>query len=348
MNERDIIRRRMANQQLTRSEFSDTNGLVRWMGCIQAQDYGAATWAIGNRIRKIGLSEIERDFNEGKILRTHILRPTWHFIAPEDIRWMLKLTAGKVRKFLSRYFKKNGVEEKDLKLSKKIFEKELAGGRVLTRPALREMLNRKKINTGEIRMAFHLMDAELEGLLCSGPRQGKQFTYMLLEERVPAFKPLDGRDAVCEMTKRYFQSRGPATQRDLCWWSGLSAQNAKLGLEMNEKNMVSEKINGVTYWFYERKEQPKAKGILLLPVYDEYGVGYHDRSAIIHPDHRKLSGSGIFSPAIINQGKIAGFWKKKSVKGKILVEKQLFTQINPLAVAGLKKAEKAYERFLVS
>jgi Winged helix DNA-binding domain len=348
MNERDIIRLRLVNQQLTRSDFTDPQGLIRWMGCIQAQDYGAAIWAIGNRIKRIGCSDIENDFNQGKILRTHILRPTWHFIAPEDIRWMMKLTGGKVRRFLQRYFKKNGVEEKDLKVSKKIFERALAGGRWLTRPTLKEMLKRKKINTDEIRMAFHLMDAELEGLICSGPRQGKQFTYALLEERVPAFKPIEGRDAICEMTKRYFQSRGPATQKDFCWWSGLSAQQTKLGLEMNEKNMACEKINGAGYWFYEGKAQLKTTGIQLLPVYDEYAVGYHNRSAIIHPDHRHLSGSGIFRPVIVHQGKIAGLWKKTAGKGKILIEKQLFTPMNQTAGAALKKAEKAYERFLVS
>jgi DNA glycosylase AlkZ-like len=336
------------NQQLTRSDFADPNGLVRWMGCMQAQDYGAAVWAIGNRIKRIGHSEIEREFNEGKILRTHILRPTWHFIAPEDIRWMLKLTSGKVRRFLKRYYEKNGVEEKDLKLSKKIFEKALAGDRQLTRNTLKEKLNRKKINTDEIRMAFHLMDAELEGLICSGPRQGKQFTYALLEERVPVFKPIDGRDAVCEMTKRYFQSRGPASQKDFCWWCGLSAEHAKLGLEMNKKYLAREKINGVDYWFYDGKDKLKATGIQLLPVYDEYAVGYHDRSAIIHPDHRNLSGSGIFRPVIVHQGKIAGLWKKTARKGKILIERQLFTPMNQAANASLKKAEKAYERFLLS
>jgi hypothetical protein len=346
MNERDIIRLRLVNQQLTRSDFTDPGALVRWMGCIQAQDYGAAVWAIGNRITRIGYSDIERDFNKGRILRTHILRPTWHFIAPEDIRWMLKLTGGKVRRILQRYLKKTGVEEKDLKLSKKIFEKELAGSRWLTRSTLNEMLKSKKINTDEIRMAFHLMDAELEGLICSGPRQGKQFTYMLLEERVPAFKPIDGREAVSEMTKRYFQSRGPATQKDFCWWSGLSTQEAKLGLEMNEKNMACEKIKGAGYWFYEGKAQLKTTGIQLLPVYDEYAVGYHDRSAIIHPDHLNLSGSGIFRPVIIHQGKIAGLWKKIAGKGKIHVEKQLFTPMNQAAAAALEKAEKAYKRFL--
>jgi hypothetical protein len=259
---------------------------------------------------------------------------------------MLKLTGGKVRRFLQRHFKKYSVEEKDLKLSKKIFEKELAGGRHLSRPTLKEMLRRKKIKTDEIRMAFLLMDAELEGLICSGPRQGKQFTYALLEERVPAFKPIDGRDAICEMTKRYFQSRGPAAQKDFCWWSGLSAQDAKLGLEMNEKNMACEKIKGVGYWFYKGKDQLKATGIQLLPVYDEYAVGYHDRSAIIHPDHLNLSGSGIFRPVIVHQGKIAGLWKKTTGKGKILIEKQLFTPMNQAATEAIKKAEKAYERFL--
>jgi hypothetical protein len=346
MNDRDIIRLRLASQQLTRSDFTKAEDLVRWMGCIQAQDYGAAKWAIGNRIKGIADSDIESEFNNGKILRTHILRPTWHFIAPEDIRWILKLTAGKVRSFVQRYYTKMGVDERDLKLSKRIFEKALAGGNHLTRAVLRDLLKRKKLNTDEIRMAFHLMDAELNGILCSGPKQGKQFTYALLEERVPVFKPISNDDAIRELTKRYYQSRGPATQKDFCWWSGLSSQNARHGIEMNAKDLACKKVKGDSYWFYEG-DNIKTNGIHLLPVYDEYAVGYNNRSAIIHTEHIKVSGSGIFRPVIIHQGKIAGLWKKTESKGKVRIEKKLFTTMNKTTIAALKKAEKAYERFLI-
>ncbi len=347
MTVRDIIRLRLASQQLTRSDFTKTGDLVRWMGCIQAQDFGAAKWAIGNRITAIGDSDIERDFNEGNILRTHILRPTWHFIAPEDIRWILKLTAGKVISSNRLYHQKLGIDDSDLKKSKRVFEKELSGGRQLTRNELNGLLKKKKINTDDIRMAYHLMDAELIGLLCSGARQGKQFTYTLLEERVPGFKSMDDNNAIRELTKRYFQSRGPATLKDFCWWSGLSFQNARQGIEMNAMDLNSETIKGDIYWFYKLKETPKITGIQLLPVYDEYAVGYNNRSAILDPEHNKVTGSGIFRPVIIHQGKIAGIWKKTVQKGKVSIEKEFFKTPAKTAGAFLRKAEKDYHRFLI-
>lgn len=347
MTIRDIVRLRLASQQLTRSDFTNAGDMVKWMGCIQAQDFGAAKWAIGNRVKTITDSDIEREFNKGNILRIHILRPTWHFITPEDIRWVLKLTAGKVRSSNRTHHQKLGIVDSDLKKSKRVFEKELSGGRQLTRNELNGLLQKKKINTDDIRMAYHLMDAELIGLLCSGAKQGKQFTYALLEERVPVSKSLDDNDAIRELTKRYFQSRGPATLKDFCWWSGLSMQNARQGIEMNAMDLNCEKIKGDSYWFYKLNGIPKTTGIQLLPVYDEYAVGYNNRSAILNPEHNKATGSGIFKPVIIYQGKIAGVWKKTTQKGRVTIEKEFFTTPVKTAGAFLKKAENGYQRFLI-
>jgi hypothetical protein len=306
MNYRDIVRYRLKNQQLSGSDFTTAGELVGWMGCIQAQDFGAAKWSIGSRITGIRDSDIEREFNEGRVLRTHILRPTWHFVSPEDIRWILQITATKIRKFNLPYYHRMGISDEDLKKSKTIFEKELKGGHQLTRTELKDFMNKKRVNKDDVRMAYHLMDAELGGFICSGARRGKQFTYTLLEDRVPVVKSINGDDAICELTKRYYQSRGPATVKDFCWWSGFSPQTARQGIEMNSRQLLCEKLKGDEYWFYKTEGNLKTEGVKLLPVYDEYTIGYSNRSAILDRENNTAAGSGIFKPVIIHRGKIAG------------------------------------------
>jgi hypothetical protein len=347
MNYSDIVRFRLFSQQLNDTAILKADDMVRWMGCIQSQDYNAAKWSIGNRIKGITSAAIDRDFNEGRILRTHVLRPTWHFIAPDDIRWILNLTAAKIRAFLTPYYKKHGIDTKHLTASKKLFEKALTGGNQLTRTELAGLLKKKKLDTRDIRMAFHLMDAELVGLICSGPIKSKQFTYALLDERVPVFKQLNENEALGELAKRYYQSRGPATVKDFCWWSGLNLTKASQGIVMNEKDLICEKINGDDYWFFPVSGVPaKSTGIKLLPSFDEYAIGYKDRSAILDPKHHISSGYGILKPVIVQNGKIAGVWKKTKEKGRMVFQNDLFVTLNKTNSASLKKAEKDYDRFL--
>jgi hypothetical protein len=201
MTSHDITTHRLISQQITGSHFSKPAELVKWMGCIQAQDYPAAKWAIGNRINGITDAEIESDFNAGHILRTHVLRPTWHFVSPDDIGWMLKLTAPKIKAMSKTWHKKLGIDSTILNKTKKIIIAALTGGKQLTRDELVPLFKNENINTDDIRLGFLLMDAELDGLICSGAKQGKQFTYSLLEERAPHRKEFDNETAIAELAK---------------------------------------------------------------------------------------------------------------------------------------------------
>ena len=253
MISRDIIQRRLINQQLAASAatgcFSTSAALVQWMGCIQAQDFAGGKWAIGSRIKGMTEAAVEKDFNEGRFLRTHVLRPTWHFVAPEDIRWMLKLTAPRLKAFNKNMHRNLEITPAILKRSTAIIEKALAGGKQLTRTELLLRLKKSKINTDDIRFSFLLMDAELDGVICSGPRQGKQFTYALLEERVPPAAAKSREEALTELARRYFSSRGPATLPDFAWWGGITLSDAKKGLEQCRQELAHEEINGQAYWF---------------------------------------------------------------------------------------------------
>jgi hypothetical protein len=169
MNSQQIPQLRLQQQQILHPRFTEPAALVKWMGCMQAQDYAGAKWAIGNRVKGSTDASIEQDFNDGKILRTHILRPTWHFVAPEDISWMLQLTAPKIKAFNKNLHTKLDISDKELKRSKTVLANALSNNKYLTRSALAPLLKKARINTDDIRLGFLLMDAELDGLICSGP-----------------------------------------------------------------------------------------------------------------------------------------------------------------------------------
>ena len=229
MNE--LVSARLVNQKLSSSKIRRAVDVVRWFGAVQAQDFNAAKWALALRMRKATDAVIEEAFNKGEILRTHVMRPTWHFVAPEDIRWLLQLTAPRVNLKAGPNYRKFELDAAVFKRSNKIFVKALRDGKHLTRPALKSMQNADGIDvTDSVRLAHILLRAELDGVICSGPRIGKQFTYALLEERAPAARALNRDEALAEITQRYFRSHGPATLQDFVWWSGLTVEDAKRGI----------------------------------------------------------------------------------------------------------------------
>ncbi|MES2774316.1 MAG: winged helix DNA-binding domain-containing protein [Bacteroidota bacterium] len=348
MKPADIRSRRLLNQQLISSRFTTPAELVHWMAAMQAQEYAMSKWAIGLRLPGSTDADIEEAFNNGHILRTHLMRPTWHFVAPQDIRWLLQLTAPRVHQFNGFMYRKCGMDKKIFKRANDIFIKMLEGGTHLTRDTLNEGLKKKKIITDGVGLSCIMMQAELDGIVCGGPRQGKQFTYALLEERVPAVKPFSREEALAALTSQYFKSRGPATLQDYATWCGLTITDAKKGMAMLGKEFEHYLMDGKEYVFSPMATPPekKTQASFLMPDYDEYGMGYKDRSAIIDPDNtpKQMSRDNpIFNRMIIIDGQIAGTWQRV-VKGKtVMVETFPFS---PLNKTQSKELEKAVKRFL--
>ena len=375
MTSKDIIFQRLLRQGITGPGFSDAGAVVGWMGCMQAQDYAQAKWAIGLRAAGVTEAQIEKEIDAGRILRTHILRPTWHWVLPADIGWMLTLTGPRVRAFAQPMVRKLGIGKDELVRSKKILVKalsaggaareagaggELAGGGALTRVELAELFRRGKINTDDIRMNYLMMDAELEGLICNGPRRGKQFTYALLEERVQGAARFEGDAAIGELARRYILSRGPATVQDFAWWSGFSLAMAGRGIELVRGLLEKVVVGGRDYWFCGEqdgqagaitgrghagvKSRGRASGVLLLPAFDEYTVGYADRSDVLAEEYKKLSFHGL-RPAIVINGKIVGLWRRVLGKGKVVVEVSLFEKVSSANRALIGKEAKRFGSF---
>ncbi|CAN5199212.1 winged helix DNA-binding domain-containing protein [soil metagenome] len=344
----DIPYQRLQNQHLSANPFKKVVDVVNCLGAVQSQDYAGAKWALALRMVDTTEQDIDDAFNRGEILRTHIMRPTWHFVAPKDLRWLLALTAPRVHAISAYYYRKSGFDETIFKRSHIAIEKVLKGGKYVTREELRNALREEHIAINDVlSSSYIIMHAELEGLICSGPRRGKQFTYALLAERVPQVKKIERNEALAELTKRYFTSHGPATIKDFSWWSGLTIADVKMGIELVKKTLQSETINGKTYWFSELQPIIKTKvpQAYLLSNYDEYTIGYRNHEAIFDEDYRNIYDIR-FPHVIVIDGKVIGSWKRIFEKKQMYIQTNLFRALNTEEKESLAKATDKYATFI--
>jgi len=324
---------------------------VTWLAAVQAQDYAGAKWALGMRVPGSTDADVEEAFTGGAILRTHILRPTWHFITPADIRWLLALTAPRVHAANARIYRKYGLDTTIFRRSNALLEQALQGGRYLTRDELRAIFERRRIPTDEIRMVYLLMWAELEGLICSGPRRGKQFTYALLDERVPATKALARDAALAELARRFFTSRGPAMIHDFAKWAGLTLADGRRGVEAAGRALAEEAVDGTRYWFAPstgRTPGDKKPTAHLISIFDEYISGYRDRSAIMSAARAsrlyRLGPAGIY--IVVVNGVVVGHWARRFGKGTVRVRIQLYERLGQAERRAVKASAEAFGAFM--
>ncbi len=348
----DIARRRLASQRLVGSGHKQPRNVVEWLGAVQAQDYAGAKWALGQRLQRATDDAIERAFNNGDILRTHLLRPTWHFVSPADIRWLLTLTAPRVHVANASMYRKLGIDAVLVRRSNSALTKALEGGKHLTRDELRDVLEKARVATkGELRMGYIMMYAELEGLVCSGPRHGKQFTYALLDDRVPRARTLTRNEALAELSRRYFTSRGPATVHDFAKWSGLTITESRTGLEAVKHGLEREVTDGKEYWFAPLKAavpNDASATAHLLSIYDEYVSGYKDRSAIVSATNgaRLMAMGNALTGIVVVDGSIVGVWKRTINDDAVLVRLEGFARFSKAETSAVNAALERYGLFL--
>lgn len=321
------------------------------MGAVQAQEYAPARWGLGQRLKNVGDAAIQKAFDDGRILRIHILRPTWHFVSPADIRWLLALSGPRV-------WARDASNRRDLELDAgvlarcdKIIGRSLRGRTWLTRTEIGQALGRGGVVANGRRLMHLMLHAELSGLVCSGPRRGKQFTYALLDERVPASKTLDRPDALVELAKRYFSSHGPATIRDYVWWSGLTVRDARAGIEGAGPALERESAGGLTYWAAPSRTVARAaSGVHLLPIYDEYLIAYKDRG-LVAPSYAVLGGgrtTDMFFHHVILGGRLAGSWRPVLTNRGVTVEVAPYGRLGRPARSAIEAAAERYGRFLAA
>jgi hypothetical protein len=345
----DLFRDRLRNQRLAGSTFRSAAEVVSHLGAVQAQDYPGAKWAVASRATGLSDADVDRAFSDGRILRTHILRPTWHFVAPADIRWMLMLSGPRVLKKCTTYFRNCELDGATLKRVRTVFTRALRDHAYLTRTELAAALSRARITASGIRLAFAVMNAELEGLICSGPLRGKQFTYALLDERVPVATHLDRDAAVAELTRRYFRSHGPATVRDFVWWSGLTSRDAKQGLDLLGSSVRHETIGERTYWFLPPDNAGATPAaVYLLSTYDENLVAYRDRGnpAGGASSTRPAGGIDAYAQYLVANGEVIGTWKRMVGKTAVAIAVTAHRPLTRAEREAIDAAAVRYGKFL--
>ena len=346
-----IARRRLAHQFLSTPTLRSAADVVRTLGAVQSQDYGGAKWALAQRTGALTDNAVERAFTTGAILRTHVLRPTWHFVSPSDARWMLELTAPRIRASQAYHERTLGLDAPAFRRSNHLLARALEGGTPQTRPELAVLLRRGgvKAPTGQ-HVGQLLMRAELDRVIISGPRgRGKQFTYALFDRRVPAAPPRDRDEALHELARRYFATRGPATAQDFAWWSGLTVADATRAVAAAGKALERFTAEGRTYWHARGREARRAAPVAhLLPNYDEYVVGFRDRSAVAErllaarPGHRV---DGLIGHVVVVDGQIVGGWRR-TLGTTLEIELRLLVKLTAREYELVRRAARRFGRFL--
>lgn len=315
---------------------------------MQSQDFGGAKWAVGQRTASARELQVEKAIDSGQILRTHVLRPTWHFVSPADVRWLLDLTAPRIRAFSAPYFRRNGLDPAALKRSRRVLEKCLRG-RELTREELATELTLAKLPTKGEALAYQLIAAELDALIVSGPRHGKQHSYVLLDERVPKAPVLPRDEALAELAFRYLQGHGPALAHDLAWWAGLTIADAKRGIAASSARLRSAEVDGKTYWFTPpgRDEEQNGPVVHLLPNYDEQLIAYRYRGNSVDPKLTRGAPPGIFDGHFVCiDGLLVGGWRRTVSARQVDVLATVLRRLSKAEQRGLEEAAQAYATFL--
>jgi Winged helix DNA-binding domain len=345
MTNTDIVCQRLVNQRIDGEKFDKPEEVVRWLGAIQAQDYLQSLWAIGLRLKSATVADIEQAIREGKIVRTWPMRGTLHFVPPEDAKWMLKLSASRVLAKDGRRLEQLGLDEAIMERCKELFYDALKGNKRLSRQEMMKLLEKAGISTENQRGYHILWYVSQSGLICPGPRQDKQQTFVLLDEWVPNSRDLSREESLAELARRYFASHGPATVYDLAWWAGLTVADARSGLETTTPELISEKIDGRKYWMTSDAPGHIAydkSGCDLLPAFDEYLIGYKDRAAALTVEDapRIVPGkNGIFLPTIVVGGRVVGTWKRKLKKNSIDITLSPFTHLGDSGEIAIEAAK---------
>lgn len=350
MTHHEISHHRLVSQKLYKTSQNSPQEIVNHFGAMQAQDYAMAKWAIGSRCDS-SEKAIEEAINSAQIIRTHILRPTWHFVSSKDIYWMLDVSAPQVKRFTASAAKKYGYDDKKLNETNSKIEKLLAGNNHLTRDEIMEELDIKKSSNADFLSAAIMMNAELDGLVCNGIMKGKQITYALLEERVS--KPnskLTREEALAKLAQRYFESHGPATLLDFSWWSGFSQTACKLAVNAIELQLNSVEIDTQTFWFGHEisAESNFRESVHFLPAFDEILISYKTREASILQEHQSkaFTNNGIFKPIILENSKVIGTWKRTIKKDHVKIETQFFHETENHKKAILFEGIRSFENYL--
>lgn len=352
MNALDMVRYRLYNQRLTSGKILLPDQIVAWFGAMQAQDYASVKWAIGVRGgsgHTITDTAVEQALSARQITRTWLMRGTLQMTTTTDIRWLLDLLAPRLISGSAGRLRELELDQETLNRSFDVFTAVLPTNQPLSRPGILQALEQAGISTAGQRGYHILGQAALSGLICFGPMQSKQQTFVLLDEWAPPGPAYTRDEALAELARRYFQSHGPATLPDFVWWSGLTITEARAAVALVETELQSEEVDGETYWFLDNLDISAMPSTTawLLPAFDEYYLGYKTRHVVLDGryDKRVVSVNGIFRPVIVLDGQIVGIWKREVKRGTAVISLELFQSLTAVQTQAVLLAAEQYGAF---
>ena len=349
--DRRVRELRLIAQRIAAPASTSPADTVRWMLALQAQDFPGVKWSVGLRERGGTQARVEAACDAGQIVRSWPMRGTLHLVPAEDLKWMLELTtprsvasAGDRRAYL-------GIADLDVERARDIAIAALAGGRILTREALLASIEAGGVSTQGQRGYHLLWYLAQTGTLVLGPADGRGQTFALLDEWVPRPRRLERDEALGELARRYFASHGPATVKDLARWSGLPMAQVRLGIGVAGASLATLEHDGVPYYLAPETidADPAVARVHLLPGFDEYVLGYQDRSAVLAPEHSQAivpGGNGVFRPTIVVDGAVVGTWRRMSKAREVAVAATPFAPLTRPARAGLQTPSRPTARSL--
>jgi DNA glycosylase AlkZ-like len=343
-----VARLRMRTLRLWGSGLPTPAGAVGYLTAMQAQEHPYARWSVAQRTRSTpGSSVLDRAFDEGRILRTHVLRPTWHYVAPQDLRWLLRLSGPRLNARNARRYRELELDSQTLARATEVIAEAVTTG-PRTRRELAAILERHGISAAGQRIAYVVMHAELSAVICSGPMRGREHTYAAFDERVPRSNGPHGDEALTELARRYFTTRGPAALNDFVWWSGLSTADARRGLETASAHLVSRVVGDHTVWFADQSVPPSTPRVDLVQCYDEVIISYGaTREALQTPSvsfavPRYIDG---FTHVLLLDGRLLGHWRAVQDPDGIRVDTRINKNLKGEERVALADAIDRYRRF---
>ncbi|HKE66429.1 MAG TPA: winged helix DNA-binding domain-containing protein [Micromonosporaceae bacterium] len=328
----DLVTRRMHGHRLWGRPAGSLDEVIRGLGAMQAQEFVPAKWALAQRATGVTVADVDAAFEFGTLLRTHILRPTWHFVHAADLRWMLRASAPRVHRAMAFQYRHTGVDDRTVADSRRVFDQVLGDGHHATRRELATAFAEAGLPTAGPAFWAVLMSAELDAVIVSGAMQGKQQTYALFDARVaPGPTPNDD-EALVELSRRYLGMRGPATLKDYCAWASLTVTDARRGFNLIRDDVIVEEIDGLAYWSLAASEStgsnaatvlepPDSPTVDLVQCYDEVLMGYSESRGILAP-----TGAATLRPGwstVLIDGLVAGSWRFTAGTQAIDVEMDL-------------------------
>ena len=347
----DMRQLRLLRQGIAEAAFATPGDVVSWLVAVQAQDYLGSLWAVGLRMQAASEASVEQAIAERRIVRTWPIRGTLHLVAAADVRWLQRLLTPRVLAANAARIKRDyALDESAFKRCRKVVEQALRDGRPITRNALYQLLDDAGIATANQRGVHITGQLAHEGLICGGPREGRQPTFVLLDAWLPPTPAKSRDEALAELALRYIRSRGPVTAQDFAWWSGLTVKEAQAAFASVHSLLQQDTIDGKVYWLSPDTElaaKPR-KAVHLLPPFDEYLVGYKDRSAAVDAafNRQVIAINGLVGASIVIDGRVIGTWKRSLGRERVDIAPAPFRALNKREQVAIAAAAKRYGRFL--